>query len=109
MTGSKWQEPLGRIGLESSSRGCATIVSNRGGLPETISHGIILNELSEEALFSSLEKLVTDSKYRRKICKLSYNNFSKNLTKAIKQIDNIRDRIFQPSKLNGFNYPQPKK
>ena len=34
---SKWQEPLGRVGLESSSRGCATIVSNRGGLPETIS------------------------------------------------------------------------
>ena len=51
---SKWQEPLGRVGLESSSRGCATIVSNRGGLPETISHGIILNDLSEESLFSSL-------------------------------------------------------
>ena len=73
---SKWQEPLGRVGLESSSRGCATIVSNRGGLPETISHGIILNDLSEESLFASLEKLVADNKYRKKICKLSYNNFS---------------------------------
>ncbi len=106
---SQWQEPLGRIGLESSSRGCATIVSNRGGLPETISHGIILNDLSEESLFSSLEKLVTDHKYRKKICKLSYSNFSKNLTKAIKQIDDIRDKIFKPQKLNGFNSYQSKK
>ena len=106
---SQWQEPLGRIGLESSSRGCATIVSNRGGLPETISHGIILNDLSEESLFSSLEKLVTDNKYRKKICKLSYSNFSKNLTKAIKQIDDIRDKIFKPQKLNGFNSYQSKK
>ena len=106
---SQWQEPLGRIGLESSSRGCATIVSNRGGLPETISHGIILNDLSEESLFSSLEKLVTDNKYRKKICKLSHSNFSKNLTKAIKQIDDIRDKIFIPQKLNGFNSYQSKK
>ena len=106
---SQWQEPLGRIGLESSSRGCATIVSNRGGLPETISHGIILNDLSEESLFSSLEKLVTDNKYRKKICKLSHSNFSKNLTKAIKQIDDIRDKIFKPQKLNGFNSYQSKK
>jgi len=106
---SKWQEPLGRIGLESSSRGCATIVSNRGGLPETISHGIILNDLSEESLFSSLEKLVTDNKYRKKICKLSYKGFSKNLTMAIKQIDNIRDKIFKPHKLNGLINGQPKK
>ena len=106
---SQWQEPLGRIGLESSSRGCATIVSNRGGLPETISHGIILNDLSEESLFSSLEKLVTDNKYRKKICKLSYNSFTKNLNVAIKQIDAIRDKIFKHKKLNVFNYHTPKK
>ena len=31
-------------------------------------------------LFSSLEKLVTDSKYSKKICKLSYDGFSKNLS-----------------------------
>ena len=105
---SKWQEPLGRVGLESSSRGCATIVSNRGGLPETISHGIILNDLSEDSLFASLEKLVTDHKYRKKICKLSYNNFSNNLAKAIKQIDEIRDEIFKSRRLNGFINGHPK-
>ena len=43
---SRWEEPLGRTGLEASSRGCATIVSNKGGLPETITNGIILKNLN---------------------------------------------------------------
>ena len=106
---SKWQEPLGRIGLEASSRGCATIVSNKGGLPETLSHGIILNNLNESALYASLDKLVTDNKYRKKLCKLSYTNFNKNLNKAILQIDNIRDKIFSIKKVNNFNFLKNKK
>jgi glycosyltransferase involved in cell wall biosynthesis len=39
---SRWEEPFGRTALESSSRACATIISNRGGLPETTDHCIIL-------------------------------------------------------------------
>ena len=41
---SRWDEPLGRTSLEASSRGCATIISNKGGLPETVTHGIILSQ-----------------------------------------------------------------
>lgn len=36
---SIWQEPFGRIALESLSRGTPTIVTNRGGLPEIIIDG----------------------------------------------------------------------
>jgi len=32
---SRWEEPFGRTSLEASWRGCATIISNRGGLTET--------------------------------------------------------------------------
>jgi len=39
---SRWEEPFGRTSLEASSRGCAVIISNRGGLPETIKKPIIL-------------------------------------------------------------------
>ncbi|MBA1337280.1 MAG: Glycosyltransferase involved in cell wall bisynthesis [Pelagibacterales bacterium] len=106
---SKWQEPLGRIGLEASSRGCATIVSNRGGLPETISHGVILNNLNEETLYAALDKLVSDSSYRKKICKLSYQNFSKNLNKAVSQIDFIRDKMFKKNIINNFTHLRNKK
>ena len=42
---SRWEEPFGRTALESSSRGCATIISNRGGLPETTDHCLILKKL----------------------------------------------------------------
>ena len=42
---SKWEEPFGRTALEASSRGCATIISNRGGLPETTDEAIILDKL----------------------------------------------------------------
>ena len=68
-----------------------------------LSHGIILNNLSEDSLFSSLEKLILNPQYRKKICKLSFKNFSKNLNKAIHQIDNIRDQIFKPNNKIGDN------
>ena len=39
---SRWEEPFGRTSLEAASRGCAVIISNRGGLPETAKNAIIL-------------------------------------------------------------------
>ena len=33
---SRWDEPLGRLPIESAARGSFPIVSNRGGLIETI-------------------------------------------------------------------------
>ena len=32
---SRWEEPFGRTAMESAAYGCATIISNKGGLPET--------------------------------------------------------------------------
>jgi len=55
---SRWEEPFGRTALESSSRGCATIISNRGGLPETSDHSIILEKLNSSELFKEIEKLI---------------------------------------------------
>ena len=44
---SRWEEPFGRTALEASSRGCATIISNRGGLTETTDHAVVLNKLNQ--------------------------------------------------------------
>ena len=44
---SRWEEPFGRTSLEASSRGCAVIISNRGGLPETVTNAIILQKLNQ--------------------------------------------------------------
>ena len=43
---SRWNEPFGRSSLEAASRGCCVIISNRGGLKETITDGIVVNNLS---------------------------------------------------------------
>ena len=32
---STWDEPFGRTSMEAGSRGCATIISNRGGITVT--------------------------------------------------------------------------
>ena len=45
---SRWDEPFGRTALEASSNGCATIISNKGGLIETTDQAIILKKLDEE-------------------------------------------------------------
>ena len=91
---SRWNEPMGRVGLESSSRGCATIVSNKGGLPETITNGVILNDVDENQLYLSLRKLVSNDSYRKRLCSLSYKNFKNDLNQSVSQYDKVRDEIF---------------
>ena len=55
---SRWQEPFGRTSLEASSRGCAVIISNRGGLPETVTNAIILKKLNQKTLYKALTILI---------------------------------------------------
>ena len=60
---SRWEEPFGRTSLEAASRGCAVIISNRGGLPETSSNAIILKNLSSDELYKTIENLILDKKF----------------------------------------------
>ena len=43
---SRWEEPFGRTSLEASANGCAVIITNRGGLPETVTNAKILKNLT---------------------------------------------------------------
>ena len=88
---SRWDEPFGRSSLEAASNGCAVIISNRGGLPETITNGIILKNLSIDDLYKDIESLILDKKYRIKLQKLSLKNFYLTHEFISKKIDNIRD------------------
>ena len=55
---SRWDEPLGRNGLGAPIRGCALIITKIGGLPETITHGIILKTLSIKAVYNAIRNLI---------------------------------------------------
>ena len=97
---SRWQEPFGRTALEASSRGCATIISNRGGLIETTNHAIVLKKLDEFNLYKNLKKLINNDKLRKSIQKLSRNDVIHLIKKNTKLIDQIRENIFPRYNLN---------
>ena len=61
--------------LEAASRGCAVIISNRGGLPETITNGIILRNLNSNSLFLEIEKLIKNKSKLYYLQKESLKNF----------------------------------
>ena len=92
---SRWEEPFGRTSLESSSCGCAVIITNKGGLPETITNGIVIDNLSVENIYNSIEKLIKKKKYRKELQKLSSKNFHLTNKNSSKLIDNYRDDILK--------------
>jgi glycosyltransferase involved in cell wall biosynthesis len=96
---SRWEEPFGRTSLESSSCGCAVIITNRGGLPETITNGVIIEKLNKKNVFNAIDKLIKNKKFRNNLQKLSLKNF--NLTNKFSSdlIDKYRNDILSNKSL----------
>jgi glycosyltransferase involved in cell wall biosynthesis len=87
---SRWEEPFGRTSLEAAANGCAVIISNRGGLPETVTNAIILNELNQKELKKSISSLIEDKKKRSFLQNLSIKNFYLSHKYVSNLIDNYR-------------------
>ena len=93
---SRWDEPFGRTSLEASANGCAVIITNKGGLPETVTNAKIINELSEKKLTNKINELIIKDQLRKKLQKLSIKNFYLTHTFVTKQIDNYRkEKLFK--------------
>ena len=88
---SRWEEPFGRTSLEATSRGCATIISNRGGLRETTNSAIILKKLNSNELYFEIKKIILDSKKRKIIQSLGRKNIKHLISENTKIIDQIRE------------------
>tara|TARA_B100001057_G_scaffold35937_1_gene32513 strand:- start:7412 stop:9526 length:2115 start_codon:yes stop_codon:yes gene_type:complete len=101
---SRWEEPFGRTSLEASSRGCAVIISNRGGLPETITNGIILRSLTSQNLFDAIEKLIKNKQNLKYLQSQSIKNFYLTDKYASNKIDNYRNEI-----IYNFNFDNKNK
>ena len=101
---SRWDEPLGRTSLEASSRGCATIISNKGGLPETVTHGVILKDLNVDSVYSAIKDLIDNKKERIQMQKLSIKYFFHTNKVSSNDIDDYRDKLLRitshPNKVN---------
>ena len=97
---SRWEEPFGRTALEASSRGCATIISNKGGLIETTDEAIILKNLDYKNLYKEIKKLIINNEERKLIQKKSRKNIKHMVADNTKMIDQIRSSIFPTYNLN---------
>tara|TARA_Y100000590_G_scaffold295352_1_gene332971 strand:+ start:209 stop:2341 length:2133 start_codon:yes stop_codon:yes gene_type:complete len=101
---SRWEEPFGRTSLEASANGCAVIISNRGGLPETITNGVILNKLSSDSVYKAINDLILNKKNRQNLQKLSLKNFYLTHKNISRKIDQLRDlKLFSFKKINTNN------
>ncbi len=89
---SRWEEPFGRTSLEAASNGCAVIISNRGGLPETITNGVILKKLNYIDIYKEIEDLILNTKKRKDLQSLSLKNFFLSHKYVSKLIDDVRDQ-----------------
>ena len=106
---SRWDEPFGRTSLEASANGCAVIITNKGGLPETVTDAKILRNLNEKILTKSIMGLISNITLRKSLQKRSIENFYLTHEFVSKNIDDYRSeklfinkKIFLKSKLKNL-------
>ena len=98
---SRWEEPFGRTSLEASANGCAVIITNKGGLPETVTNAKILNKLNVLNLEKTIKQLIENKNLRKKLQSMSLKNFYLTHEFITKKIDNFRAEKLQI--INKFN------
>ena len=92
---SRWEEPFGRTSLEASANGCAVIITDKGGLPETVTNAKILKKLNVKNLEKTIRQLIEKEKIRKKLQKLSLNNFYLTHEFVASKMDNYRSEKLQ--------------
>ncbi len=97
---SRWNEPFGRTSLEAASRGCGVIISDRGGLKETITDGIVVNKITAQNFSKNIKKLILNPKLLLKYQKNSIKNFYLTNKFASNKIDNYRSQLIYVDNLN---------
>ena len=97
---SRWEEPFGRAALEASSRGCATIISNTGGMSETTDYAIKLKKLDTKNIEDEVINLIKKPNLRKKI-QINSKKFVKHtLIENSQRIDSMRESLFPFKNIN---------
>ena len=97
---SRWEEPFGRTALEAAACGCATITSDRGGLPETSDHHFMIKNLDSNNLHKAIVNLINNPNFRKKIQRDNYKNVKHLININTKLIDKIREETQVEFKIN---------
>ena len=89
--------------MEAASRGCATIISNTGGLSETTDHAIKLRKLDVKNIECEVIKLIRNDKLRKNIQLKSKKFVRHKLVNNSKKIDSMRESLFPFVYINSKN------
>ncbi len=100
---SKWDEPFGRSSLEASSRGCALIISNKGGLTETTNDSIVISSINENTIYNKIKLLIENHKLRKNLQKKTYKNFFLTNEYITKLIDELRISLLNTNNSKRIN------
>ena len=115
---SRWEEPFGRTSLEASANGCAVVITNKGGLPETVTDAVILSKLNVKELVKIIQNLINNPNKRKKLQELSIKNFylthqfvtnkidkyrSEKLDRNIKFFTNLKNKTLRILHVTNFN------
>ena len=92
---SVWEEPLGRLPIEASSRKCLPIISNIAGLNESKRIAYVLKNNNSSELYKLLLKLTKSKLFKKKLQNQYYLNNNFDVTKISKLIDNERKVILE--------------
>jgi glycosyltransferase involved in cell wall biosynthesis len=103
---SRWEEPFGRTSLEAAANGCAVIISNKGGLPETVTDFVMLKNISVSELSKTINDLIQNKKQRNILQRQSIQNFYLTHNYVSNLIDTIRDEKL--TKISLFNIKKNK-
>ena len=100
---SRWQEPFGRTAMESAACGCATIISNRGGLKETFDAGTnVIENLNSDELEKKIVNFINNKKFMLKIQKENFYNVVNKIKNLASRLDEIK-RFFLLNNVNIVN------
>ena len=92
---------FGRTSLEASANGCAVIITNKGGLPETVTNAKILHRLNSKNLTNTIKNLIENKNSRQELQKLSLKNFYLTHQFVTKKMDDYRSEKLQT--INRYN------
>ena len=98
---SKWEEPLGRLPIESAANGSVCISSSNGGLIESNKYGIIIKNINKNKIIKSLNFLKIEKHYKILQYRV-FNNHKLTSEYSALKIDKVRNKFIIKHSKNLF-------
>ena len=92
---SLWQEPLGKVVVESLAAGCAVLTTRRGGIPEVAEgRALIIDKPSVATFRDGFAKLLKDDQFRHQLQSIAFADFPFTSTAMANKVDLLRQAAF---------------